>query len=68
MEEPNIKEAYLGFLEEERQMSHECFFCHGVLMSLGVLGDREWYRCRQCGLDQTVGETKGEDDAEQDNG
>ena len=32
-----------------------CVFCEGThLEPLGVLGDRPWYRCRDCGLTSSV--------------
>lgn len=30
----------------------ECGICGGLLVPLGTLGSREWYRCRNCGLEQ----------------
>lgn len=32
-----------------------CAFCSGPVMPLGVLGEREHGRCRNCGLDQNRG-------------
>lgn len=28
----------------------ECPYCGGPLVALGLLGQRAWYRCRDCGL------------------
>lgn len=29
-----------------------CTACGGPLVSLGALGNKHWYRCRDCGIDQ----------------
>ena len=29
-----------------------CTACGGQLVSLGVLGNLHWFRCRDCGIDQ----------------
>lgn len=31
---------------------HDCAACHGPLQPLGQLGDRQWWRCQDCGFDQ----------------
>jgi len=31
-----------------------CSACEGQLFPLGSLGKRDWYRCRQCGLDSSI--------------
>jgi len=33
-----------------------CPCCNGPLVELGTLGARDWFRCRDCGLDQVEGE------------
>ncbi len=30
-----------------------CEACNGELILLGSLGKREWFRCRDCGVDQS---------------
>ncbi|HEY5990610.1 MAG TPA: hypothetical protein VIV12_30090 [Streptosporangiaceae bacterium] len=30
-----------------------CALCAGPLVPLGALGTRLWYRCRDCGIDQS---------------
>ncbi len=29
-----------------------CATCGGPLIDMGQLGERQWFRCRNCGLDQ----------------
>ena len=29
-----------------------CIFCEGQLIYQGRIGRREWYRCRDCGVEQ----------------
>lgn len=36
-------------------MDWTCTHCSGPVMPLGVLGEREHGRCRNCGLDQNRG-------------
>ena len=31
-----------------------CLACHGLLVKLGRLANRQWFRCRHCGLDQST--------------
>ena len=31
-----------------------CQFCNGTLNKLGILGNKEYYTCRQCGLKFSV--------------
>jgi len=33
----------------------ECLMCGGLLLSLGTLGRLDWFRCRDCGMDQSRG-------------
>jgi hypothetical protein len=39
----------------------DCVDCHGVLVLLGILGDLAWFRCRDCGLDQSITSAQLED-------
>lgn len=51
-------------------MSHDpggdaiCPVCHGQAVSLGVLGQREHFRCRGCGVDFSAEKIPDEDDYE----
>lgn len=31
----------------------ECITCGGELVPMGSLGKKQWYRCRNCGMDQS---------------
>lgn len=31
-----------------------CKVCNGVLVFLGRLGNLDWFRCRDCGMEQSV--------------
>ena len=39
---------------EEARAASGCSVCGGELQLLGSLGSKTWYRCRACGVDQTV--------------
>lgn len=43
-------------------MDLNCAACGGPLVGLGALGDLHWFRCRNCGMDQSI--NHHEDDAE----
>jgi DNA-directed RNA polymerase subunit M/transcription elongation factor TFIIS len=38
-----------------------CHSCGGVLIFLGQLGNLFWFRCRQCGLEQSHEESEVEE-------
>ena len=50
---------------EEEMADHcwSCACCKGLVYSMGILGKKEWGRCRACGMDQhrKVEETDGLD-------
>jgi len=53
----NPSPAFLLEMAYERSTWHQvavslCQACGGVLMPLGALGQIQWFRCRDCGLDQ----------------
>lgn len=38
--------------EHARDHMWSCNCCNGLVYSMGILGKKEWGRCRACGMDQ----------------
>ena len=45
-----------------------CEVCGGPLVVLGTLGTRDWFRCRNCGADQSVEANDPDPDEDDDDG
>ena len=49
----NLLARVVGAIYNGESNRHEgCKLCHGPLVLLGQLGRFDWYRCRNCGIDQ----------------
>jgi tRNA(Ile2) C34 agmatinyltransferase TiaS len=42
------------FDNDEMPESEHCEMCGGPAMSMGILGDAEWFRCRNCGWENSI--------------
>ena len=55
-----------------RDSQMRCPICEGTGEYIGTLGNLDWYRCRNCGMEwsvqATVEELENEDEQETDNG
>ena len=49
--------------DDADDMIDVCGFCYGPLMTLGVLGDLVWKRCRDCGAEFHQPAPPADDDA-----
>ncbi len=41
------------FMEDE-EVFYLCSICDGFLNLMGTLGTKDWYRCQDCGMEQTI--------------